>query len=266
MNIEETYRATVTGTEDPEKRGRIKVTSAQAMGSTDADLPMWIEHVSVWGWFYVPDVGETVEIVMATAGDQDEGFAQMSLEEPDVRWRGTRMWTTEDADLPRPVPKEFTEKNYGKRRGFATPHGHMILFDDTENDSVVTITWNGKAGNTDEQSRLHMDEVGSLCISNKNGSMVYLNAPGGKIEIIDEHGNLITMETGKITLAADTVDVKAATKVILTDGADDVAMRANDFITFYNAHTHPTAMGPSSTPLVPATAADPWVSTKVDLS
>jgi hypothetical protein len=265
MNVEEVYRATVTDNQDPEKRGRIKVTSAQAVGSTDADLPMWVEHVSAWGWFLIPDVGEQVEIVMASHGDMDESFGQASLEEPDARWRGSRMWTTEDGDVPRPIPKEFSETNYGKRRGFATPLGHMILFDDTEGKSRVSITWNGKPDSTEEQCKMEMDEEGSVIISNKNGSMVYLNAPDEKIEIIDQHGNNVTMESGSITIVADTVDVKAANKVLLGDGADDKAMRANDWISKYNPHQHATAMGPSAGVLVPALGTDPFVSTVVEL-
>lgn len=199
MNVEETYRATVTDTADPESRGRIKVTSSGALGASDAPMPMWIEPATDWGWFLVPDVGETVEIVMSAHGDMDESNGQASIEEPDVRWRGVRYWTSAEADKPREVPADF-KTNYGKRRGFATPQGHLLMFDDTEGKEKVSLMWHGAREGADKFGMFTIDEAGSVVISNINGSLIYLNAADEQLTIVDQHGNSYTSDADGIRL------------------------------------------------------------------
>jgi len=142
--IAETYPATVTSIDDPEKRGRIKVTCAGILGDEETELPMFIAPVHQWGWFFIPDVGESVEIEVVTSGDEDEQFGQSSINNLDIKWRGARYHT--DAELeesinePRPVHSDFTAEAYGKRRGFATPMGHVMIFDDTEKAPRIYLT------------------------------------------------------------------------------------------------------------------------------
>jgi hypothetical protein len=274
-NTEETHRATVTDTDDPEKRGRIKVTSSSLLGSSDADVAGWIEPVWGWGWFTVPDVGESIEIVVAAQGDMDESFGQASLEEPDIRWRGARMWTTEDGDTPRVVPDDFTTTNYGKRRGFATPQGHLLMFDDTEGKEKVTLMWHGVREGADKFGLFTLDEDGSVVMSNINGSLLYMNAKDGELTMVDEHGNsytsnvdgiklidhfsnIIEMKDGVIQIISqDAVvvtgsDFSASTgSVNLVDGADTPIVRGGDLVSWLAAHTHVDAMGGTGPPVQP---------------
>ena len=67
----QTFDATVTNIEDPEKRGRIEVSCAGLLGDEDSTLPMWVEPNTDWGWFYVPDVGELVEIEHVSSTSDD---------------------------------------------------------------------------------------------------------------------------------------------------------------------------------------------------
>ena len=275
MNVEECYRAIVTDVQDPEKRGRIKVTSADLLGDADAALPMWLEPAMNWGWFITPDVGEIVEVVINGHGDMDESFSQQSLEALDPRWRGTRMWTADDAETARTVPEDFTAQNYGKRRGFATPNGHVLMFDDTEGKEKISLTWKGKADGADAFSFLAMDEDGSMIQSNRNGSLIYLNAKAGELTVVDEHGNSLKMAEAGISLVdkfANVIEMKdgviqiisqdaivatgkdftAATGTVnLVDGADTFLVRGADLVTWLTSHTHPTGMGPSGPPVVP---------------
>lgn len=274
MNVEETYRATVSDNADPEMRGRIKVTSAQALGAADAPLPMWIEPAMMWGFFIVPDVGETVEIVMAAHGDMDESHGQAALEEPDVRWRGVRFWSTPDAPMPRVVPEDF-KTNYGKRRGLATPQGHLLIFDDTEGKEKVSLQWHGAREGVDKYSMVSLDEAGSVIISNINGSLMYFNATDGQVTIVDEHGNsytsdatgirlvdafsnVIEMKDGVIQIISQNAvvvsgsDFTAATgSVSLVDQADQPMVRGTELVTWLAAHTHSDAMGGTGPPVAP---------------
>lgn len=145
--INERFEAIVASTDDPEKRGRIKATCADFTGDPDAVLPDFIEPVFDWGWFYTPDVGEIVEIEVVTNDDTDEMPGASMILSPTIHWRNKRFYHTGDED-PRPINEQFTSSNYGKRRGFATPAGHVIMFDDTPGSEKVLIT--DKTGNVIE--------------------------------------------------------------------------------------------------------------------
>lgn len=274
MNVEECYRAVVTDNQDPEQRGRIKVTSADLMGDADSPLPMWLEPAVDWGWFIVPDVGEVIEVIVNGHGDLDESFSQQSLEALNPRWRGSRMWTADTAETARVVPEDF-KTNYGKRRGFATPQGHVLMFDDTEGKEKISLTWTGEREGAPAFCYLAMDEDGSMIMSNRNGSLIYLNAKDKELTLVDEWGNSISMKEAGITLTdqfsniiemkdgviqivsqdaivATGKDFTAATGTVnLVDGADTFLVRGADLVTWLTAHTHSTGMGPSGPPIAP---------------
>lgn len=136
----ERHVAVVAANIDPETRGRIQVRSLSLLGSDDVVLHEWIEPCFDWGWFYVPDIGEQVEIEVVSGSDKDEIPGQAFLEAPDFRWRGKRFYSTSQ-----PVPDDF-KVNYGKRRGFATPGGHIFIFDDTPGQESITLTWKNALG------------------------------------------------------------------------------------------------------------------------
>jgi len=136
----EPHTAVVSDNLDPETRGRIQVRSLSLLGSDDVVLHIWIEPCFDWGWFYVPDIGEQVEIEVVSGSDKDEIPGQAFLEAPDFRWRGKRFYSTSQ-----PVPSDF-KVNYGKRRGFATPGGHIFIFDDTPGLETITLTWKNALG------------------------------------------------------------------------------------------------------------------------
>lgn len=140
----ERHIAVAADSNDPDKRGRIKIRSLSLLGSDDVVLHDWIEPCFDWGWFYVPDQGEQVEIEVVSGSDKDEVPGQAFLESPDYRWRGKRFYSTSQE-----VPSGFTT-NYGKRRGFATPGGHILIFDDTSGQETITLTWKNALGQTQQ--------------------------------------------------------------------------------------------------------------------
>lgn len=232
----ERFPATVTSNDDPDKRGRIKVKSLQLLGDAETEFPDFVDPVFDWGWFYVPDVGEEVEIEVIVQDDQkEETMAQAFLEGPRIRWRGKR-FTSDDGEQPRPPNTQLTEKNYGKRRGFASPSGHILFFDDTPGDENVTLSW--KKTDVEKFAFLSIDKDGSVIIDNQNGSLIFLNAKDGELAIIDEHGNSyssrstgiqiidkfnnsIEMKDGVITVLGNKdVLVTAGSNVIVDAGSD----------------------------------------------
>jgi len=135
--VYESHEARVTKTDDPDQRGRLKVTCPGITGDQDTELPQWLEPTLDWGWFYVPDIGELIEIEARSHADTDESWGQASIQNADLRWRGKRFYSPL-AQEPLDVRPDFQE-HYGKQRGFCTPHGHVMVFDDMEPSFYLTI-------------------------------------------------------------------------------------------------------------------------------
>lgn len=270
--IYEKHAATVSSNEDPEKRGRIKVSCVGLTGSEEIVMPHWIEPSYEWGWFVVPDPGEIVDIIALVETKEDESAQQSFINQPDLHWK-KRYYTDEETENevePRPIPEDFTATNYGKRRGFATPAGHVLMFDDTEGAEEVRLSRNISG----KYSYVAMDKEGSMVVANNNGSYVYLDAENKAVSVVDEHGNLIKMDDTEVSIidktsniitmkdklvqilgqdavviSSKTLNVKSGT-IDLLDGADAHLVRGEDLLNFYNTHTHPTGMGPSGPPVV----------------
>lgn len=265
----EIHPATVVNTADPEKRGRIRVTCVGIMGDEETELPFWIEPIQEWGWFNVPDVGEIVDLE-SLAGDNDDRHGQAATLNFAGRWRG-RHWGGAETDVKRPVPTDFTAKNYGKRRGFATPWGHVLMFDDTEGQQQVSLTWHGAKN---EYGYLGFDKEGSFVASNKKGSMLYLNAKSKQAALMDENGNSITtsekgiaaidsngnsfemkdgvvqvLSAGKVILKCQDAHIQAGT-IELTEGAGEAIVLGDTFMnSVFKEHIHPSGMGPTGKPI-----------------
>ncbi len=268
MTIER-YDATVMTNDDPEKRGRIKVACVDLLGDEETEIPQWVEPNFDWGWFIVPDPGEIVQVEVLTGDAQDESYGQSSVENLNLRW-SKRAWTDEEVENgePRPINDDF-KTNYGKRRGFATPNGHIFLFDDTDGKQKVSLTW--KQGDT--YSYLAFDEKGNVTVANKNGSMLHLDAENEAATLVEEHGNYITMSENGVNIvdsSGNIIDMKDGVVQITSQG--NVVVMGNDASletgtvhllqsatekiikgdTFrdsvYDPHVHPTAFGLSGVP------------------
>lgn len=245
MKIEK-YDATVMTNEDPEQRGRIKIACAGLLGDEETELPEWVEPNLQWGWFVIPEPGEIVEIETREGNDQDEIFGQSSMENLEIRWSGKRSWTGDEVDNGevRSINDEFKE-NYGKRRGFATPAGHLFIFDDTGGSEKIFLTWT----QGDKSQTIELNETGSIKISNSDSSVVHLDAENEKIEITDKHNNVVRMSADLIETEGTEITLKNTT-VNLLDGTVEPILKGTATKTAYDAHTHPTAFGPSGPPVV----------------
>jgi len=190
------------------------------MGSEAAIIQRWVGPCLDWGFFLVPEVGDQVEIECSAGSSLDETRGQSFVEEPNLRWRGKRFFGGDVA-----INSMFTETNYGKRRGFATPGGHVLMFDDTTGKKKINFAWHG-AGN--DFAMLSFDENGSIILANKNGSMVYLNAKDKELALIDEHGNSISSSGTELKIVdknSNLISMKGTTIQILSQSAVTVSCK-----------------------------------------
>ena len=248
--IEEAHLATVVSIADPESLGRIRVTCQALLDGEDEDLPQWIRPLALWGWFVVPDVGETVEIVAVTGATQDESPGMVSISGLNLRWRGLRQWGNTETEQKRPIPDDF-KTNYGKRRGFATPAGHIIWFDDTEGAEAIQMKWANKNG---DQATFDMGPDGSIVLTNKGGATIAMDATQKTVLVADENDNSIKLENGKITVHGATKVIVEAPEIEI--GGNTHTIGFGDVIESYLAgHTHtcPAASAPTSPPVSPPT-------------
>lgn len=250
MLIKETHTAVVADNLDPDERFRIKVKCAAIMGSEDVVLQQWVPPKLPWGFIIVPDIGEQVEIEVPVGSDTDEVPGQAFVDSPDVRWTGDRF------QGPGAYHEMFLT-NYGKRRGFVTPAGHVLLFDDTPGQEKINLVWHSE---DDKYAMLSLNEDGSVVIVNKAGSQVYLNAANKEVAVIDEHGNslstnekgikLVDKSGGFVDLDADNklIQVQAGTVYVGGLTGTEPGVLANQLLTIFRAHIHPTGTGPSGPP------------------
>ncbi len=240
----ETHIATVTKTNDPEQRGRIKVTCSGLLGDEEEELPMWVEPVPSWGWFIIPDKGELVEIECVGRSPEDEQFGQVSIDSLDLKWRASkRFWGNSEAEEnagKTTIPEAFLV-NYGKRRGFATPNGHTFVFDDTKGALSITVTWKGPDG----VSTLTFDATGKILLEVFAGEKITIDPVSHETRII----------APKVIVESPDID--------LGGGAGDFALMANAFLQLFAGHIHPTGVGPSGPPTAgPTQPTTPWESAR----
>jgi hypothetical protein len=274
-SIREKFTAEVSSTEDPERRGRIKVICGALLGNEDEALPNWIEPIADWGWFYVPNVGELVELEMVVADSDDRSPGAISIGQGDLRWRG-RYWGNSEGAAPTAIPGDFTDTNYGKRRGFATPAGHVFMFDDTDGARKISITMkvqdaSQEAGTSAEYSYFALDK-GNVVLANKKGTLLSLDAANGSMMLIDEHGNNVSSSSSGIQMVdkagnfvscngTDTINIVSAGtvnlrcknavidggKIELTAGATDAMLKSSVFEAIFASHTHAVTSAPGTT-------------------
>ena len=248
----ERYDAVVKKNQDKEQRGRIRVACAGLLGNEKSELPMWIRPAYDWGWFYVPDIDEQVEIEIKTDSDIDEMRGQTSLADADVEWRGKRHYSDE-AKHPTPIHDDF-KTNYGKRRGFNTPSGHVLLFDDTEGETKVYLTWSKEEDG--DISQMLFDTDGSVKLTMTDKSTLHLK--DNEVEIkLDGNGAGFKV-TGK----------DASTVAVVGNGAVHAAIAEHlqtmwgllkTQCDLFDAHLHTTPVGGSGPP-VPLLVCPAWAS------
>lgn len=253
------YRGVVIANNDPLHLGRLRVWvpslfPTERDATPDEDSP----SVTDWAWpclpfggtaeqgvFFVPEVSSKVWI------EYEEG----NLDSP--IWVGA-FWSAPAGTTEIPTEAQDMQDNKPQRRVLKTPSGHVLEFCDV--DGKETVTLRHKDG-----AMLHFDEHGSVTISNKQGTFVYLNAQDTEYSFADKNGNNVRLGDNNVTLtnadgtvvdvAGPAVQVVAKNVMLRSDtvqlgeGAMEPAILGRTFAAIFDAHVHPTALGPSGPPL-----------------
>ncbi len=257
----EKHDAVVTANEDDENRGRIRVACVSLLGDEETELPMWVNPVLEWGFFYVPDIGEIVEVEVAVSSDEDEANGQMGIDNMDIRWRGKRYYTNDEPDdentKPTIIHPDFLS-NYGKRRGFSTPHGHIFMFDDDPNNPAVQLTLQktpmevGTSPTAADVSRLEFESDGSFKITLLENTTLRLQTDGKKFTIGIDGGASLEV-TEKDANAIATIGDGAVSASI----AENLKTYIDTSVKIHvDSHVHPDAMGGTGPPTTQMPAYD----------
>ena len=263
-------KARVLDNRDPLKRGRIIVDHPQ-LGQTT-----WIQYLHDPHAFDAPSVGDIVYV------EVDAGI----FTHP-VAWGNT----TKGQDAAPELPTAF-QREIPTNRGFYTPGGHLIEFDDgigvLTQDPNETETSSNKRGiriTTQGENRIHImeDSVNGdnfIMIRDFGGNLIKLDY-GAKEITISSIGDTNTFTfkdekkeiQGKFTTdVAKTIDINAGEDVNLftnknmiftatqnikigSSGATENLVLGQAFKTLYNAHTHIGNLGiPTGVPQVQMSA------------
>jgi hypothetical protein len=253
------YRGVVIANHDPQKLGRLRVWvpslfPTEDNAPPDEDSPC----VSDWAWpclpfggapdqglFFVPEVNSKVWV------EYEEG----NLDSP--IWVGV-FWSAPGGAAEIPAEAQNMEADAPQRRVLKTPSGHVLEFCDIDGQETVTLRHKDGA-------MLHCDEKGSVTIANKQGTFIYLNADSPELSFADKQGNNVRLGDSNLTLtnadgtvvdlAGPAVQVVAKNVMLRSDtvqlgeGAMEPAILGRAFAAIFDAHTHPTALGPSGPPL-----------------
>jgi uncharacterized protein involved in type VI secretion and phage assembly len=197
-----------------------------------------------YGLLFVPPVGAQVFAEFL------EGDASSPV------WTGT-FWR--NAGEP---PEEHSGQTLKVLR---TESGHVLSFSDEDGAEAVTLT-------TSAGAELLMDQEGSVALTDKGGATVTLDAQAGEIRVEDANGNSLVLSASGITatdaagneiaLASSGVTVKSSATISIEGSMVQVAgaggeplIKGSTFLSMFNTHTHGSAVGPTSPPVVPLTPA-----------
>lgn len=258
-------------------RGRLKVQVDTLLvgdeDGTEAEFGLWADPAFPFtgnegsGWFFVPPIGAEVELEY----DTDElGSLQ------DLRWVAGIYSDEND------IPEQF-KINYPERRGFRTPGGHMLMFDDTDGSHLMTLS--SPAGQF-----VNFDSSGDILIANSTGMMIIVSKADKMIALIDGNQNIVQMHEDGITVvdkhgnfastARDKIQMVSAGDIAIQGGNVNIdggtvnignpngppisALLGGVFAILYDGHFHtaPPLGGSTTPPVVPlatlkGTAADP---------
>ncbi|RSM64732.1 type IV secretion protein Rhs [Actinoplanes sp. ATCC 53533] len=133
------------------------------------------------------------------------------------------------------VDKPPTARKDGRdQKLIRTKHGHQVLLDDQQSQAAVRVT--SAAG--------HVVEL------DDQGKEIRIKAAAGASVSVTADGRITLDSKAGVTLKAPQVSIEAKS-VSVGDGAGHPVPFGDVLVGLFNAHVHPSAAGPTSTPTPP---------------
>jgi hypothetical protein len=237
------YAGTVTKVEDDKQLGRIWV----KVPSVLSDVEIQARPCFPEGHFWVPPVKANVWVEFE-AGDPRYAI-----------WTG--VWYSQNDDLS---PANITPP---LSRLIKTPKGHTVEILDKDGEEKIVVRH-------EKKSFLALDKEGSALLGNDQGSFLHLNSKDQGATLMEQHGNLITMNSDGVLIVNSsgvTLEIKGSNVRIIASGTIQLsgnginlqgnvaignqpqmsAVMAELFVPLFMSHVHATAMGPTLPPTVP---------------
>lgn len=242
------YSGTVVDNADEQQRGRVKLVVPAVLGTS---APVWARPCLPYGHFFVPEVGMPVWV------EFEGGHTDYPI------WVG--IWWPSGAT---PAEAQTTPPTH---RVIQSAAGHIVELSDEDGSEKIVIRHG-------EDSFIALQPDGSVIVSNKNGSNLFLNADGEEATLMSQQGHVLTMTPDALVLVNDggsVIELKgdkatvlaakialSGTSVALGANAAEPTIMGNAFSALWNLvqfHVHPTAMGPSGPPTPPIMPLQPGV-------
>jgi len=122
----------------------------------------------------------------------------------------------------------------------------LVLFEhgDPRFPYVIGALWNGKDKSPGEAGKNADNHV--RIIKSRSGHTIVLDDTNGseKVVVTDKNGNTVELSSGGIVIKSQAI--KLGSK-----NASEGLVLGNAFMGLFNAHTHPTGVGPSGPPVTP---------------
>ena len=195
----------VTDNNDPESRGRVKV---KFPWLSDELATHWLRICSPMagadrGFMFLPEIDDEV-LVAFEHGDIQMGFVLGGL------------WNGKDKT---PMDTSYALGRGVRRRRLKTTYGHTIEFDDegmiiiqTGRGQVVELEDNtGIRVSTSDGQQVYLGNNTGVALKTKQGKMIHATDASGGVQIHDEAGNIIDIDTKSNTInisANMTINIK----------------------------------------------------------
>jgi phage baseplate assembly protein V len=221
--------AIVEDNNDPDKRGRVKVSYPWFDEGTISDWCRVRQFCAGpgYGAFFVPEKGDEV-LVAFVHGDMDEPIVLGGL------------YNGQDA------PPSYRDGSTKDEKVIRTKGGHQVTLDDSASSKKVAVeTSGGHALVLDDQNQ-------RASIKTTGGHELVLDDQQQSVTLRSSSGMSVVIDSGGTIKCTGTSVVLAAPQVKLGgDAAMSSLVLGEAFMTLFNAHTHQLGLAPTTPPVEP---------------